>query len=75
MISRKDYIDHFLENLGFSKNLIFSQTFSFGLATLLIGIFVENNLLILNLSVFLILFLFYLFIIMYKNSGKKVKNY
>ncbi len=67
MIARKDHIHHCLKNLGFSKHLILLITLSSGLAILLIGSFMENNFPALSFSVFLILFLFYLFIRMYNN--------
>ena len=75
MIASKDHIHHFLENLGFSKKLILLLIVSSGLAILLIGILIENNFPALSFPVFLILFLFYLFIRIYKNSGKQVKKY
>ena len=46
-----------------------------GLAILLIGILIEKYFPALSFPVFLILFLFYLFIRIYKNSEKKVKRY
>ena len=75
MIASKDHIHHFLENLGFSKKLILLLIVSSGLAILGIGSLIENNFTALSFSVFLILFLFYLFIRMYSNSEKKVKRY
>ena len=75
MIARKDHIHHSLENLGFSKLLILLLIVSSGLAILLIGSFIENNFPALSFSVFIILFLFYLFIRIYNNSEKKVKRY
>ena len=75
MIARKDHIHHCLENLGLSKQLILLLIVSSGLAILLIGSFIQNNFPALSFSVFLILFLFYLFIRMYNNSEKKVKRY
>ena len=75
IIARKDHIHHCLENLGFSKQLILLLTVSYGLAILLIGSFIENNFPALSFSVFIILFLFYLFIRIYNNSEKKVKRY
>ena len=75
MIARKDHIHHFLENLEFSKKLILLLIVSSGLAILLIGILIENKFPALSFSVFLILFLFYLFIRIYINSEKKVKRY
>ena len=75
MTARKDHIHHFLENLGFSKKLILLLIVSSGLAILLIGSFIENNFPALSFSVFIILFLFYLFIRIYNNSEKKVKRY
>jgi UDP-GlcNAc:undecaprenyl-phosphate/decaprenyl-phosphate GlcNAc-1-phosphate transferase len=74
MIARKDHIHHFLENLGFSKMLILLLIISSGLALLLIGILVEKNFPALSFSVFLILFLFYLFLRVYNSSEKKVKR-
>ena len=70
VIARKDHIHHFLENLGFSKKIIFLATVSSGMAFLLIGIFLEINLPSLSFSVFLTLFLFYLFIRIYYISKK-----
>jgi len=75
MLARKDHIHHFLENLGFYKKLILLLTVSSGLAILLIESLIENNFPALSFSVFLILFLFYLFIRIYNNSEKKVKRY
>ena len=75
MIDSRDHIHHFLENSRFSKKLISLLIVSFGLAILLIGIFLENNFPALSFSVFLILFLFYLFIRMYNFSAKKVNSY
>lgn len=74
MIARKDHIHHFLENLGFSKNLILLLIISFSLALLLIGSLVERKFPDLSFSVFLILFLFYLFLRVYNNFNKKVKG-
>ena len=68
MFANKDHIHHCLENLGFSKQLILLLTFSSGLAILLIGSFIENNFPALSFSVFLTLFLLYLFIRMYNKS-------
>ena len=68
MIAKKDHIHHCLENLGFSKQFILLLTISSGLAILLIGVFIENNFPSLSFSIFLILFLFYLFTRMYNNS-------
>ena len=68
MIARKDHIHHYLENFGFSKQLTLMLTVSSGLTILLIGSFIENNFPALSFSIFLILFLFYLFIRMYNNS-------
>ena len=75
MIASRDHIHHFLENLGFSKKLILLLIISSGLAMLLIGIFIENNFPSLSFSVFLILFLLYLFIRIYNAYEKKVKKY
>jgi UDP-GlcNAc:undecaprenyl-phosphate/decaprenyl-phosphate GlcNAc-1-phosphate transferase len=75
MIARKDHIHHRLETLGFSKQLILFLIVSFGLAVLLIGSFIEKNFPALSFSVFLILFLFYLFIRIYNNSENTVKRY
>ena len=75
MISRKNHIHQFLENLGFFKKLILFLTVSSGLAILLIGSFIENNFTALSFPVFLIFFLFYLFIKIYNNSEKIVKRY
>ena len=68
MIARKDHIHHYLKNFGFSKQLTLLLTVSFGLTILLIGSFIENYFPALSFSIFLILFLFYLFIRMYNNS-------
>ena len=68
MIARKDHIHHCLKNFGFSKQLTLLLTVSFGLTILLIGSFIENYFPALSFSIFLILFLFYLFIRMYNNS-------
>ncbi len=74
MIARKDHIHHLLGNLGFSKTLTLLVIVSSGLAMLLIGTLIENYLPNLSFSVFLISFLFYLFIRVYKNSEKKVER-
>jgi len=74
MISRKDYIHNFLENLEFSKKLILLLTITSGLAILLIGSFIEKNFTALSFPVFLIFFLFYLFIRIYNNSEKIIKR-
>ena len=68
MIARKDHIHHYLENSGFSKQLILLLIVCSGLIILIIGSFIENNYPALSFSIFLILFLFYLFIRMYDNS-------
>ena len=75
MTARKDHIHHFLGNLGMSKKLILLLIISFSLALVLIGSLVEKKFPYLSFSVFLILFLFYMFVRAYNNSEKKVKNY
>ena len=75
VIARKDHIHHQLENLGFSKQLTLLVIFGFGLTILIIGIFVEKNFPTLSFSVFLILFLFYLFIRMFNKFLEKIKRY
>ena len=75
IIARKDHIHHFLENLGFSKKIILLLILSSGLVVLLIGIHIEKNFPALSFSLFLILFLFYLFMRIYNKSEKKVKRY
>ena len=72
MIGRKDHIHHFLENLGFSKKLILLLIISSGLAILVIGSFIEHNFPDLSFSVFLILFLLYLFMRMYNNTENSI---
>lgn len=73
MIERKNHIHLYLENLGFSKILILLLTVSSGLAILLIKSLIENTFLAPSFTVFIILFLFYLFIRIYNDSEKKVK--
>ena len=75
MIDSRVHIHHFLENLGFSKKLIFLLIVFSGFAILIIEIFLENNFPSLSFSVFLILFLFYLFLRMYNFFEKKVNSY
>ena len=75
MIARRDHIHHYLQNLGFSNKLILLLIFSSGLASLLIGSFIENNFPALSFAVFLILFLFHLFIRICYNSEKTIKRY
>ena len=68
MIARKDHIHHFLEKFGFSKKLTLLIIIFSGFLILLIGGFIENKFPAFSFSVFLILFLFYLFIRIYNNS-------
>jgi len=68
VIARKDHIHHFLEKFGFSKKLILLLIVSSNFMFLLVGSFIENKFPALSFSVFLILFLFYLFIRIYNNS-------
>jgi len=74
MIARKDHINHFLENLVFSKKLILLLLVSSGLTILLIGSLIENNFTALSFPVFLILFLFYLFIITLKRKLRDINE-
>jgi len=67
--------DKFSSVLLITASLILLLTVSSGWAVLLIGSLIENNFPALSFLVFLILFLFYLFIRIYKNSGKQVKKY
>ena len=73
MIARKDYINQFVQNLRYSKKSILLLNVFSGLGILLIGGFIENNFPVLIFSIFLKLFLIYLFIRIYNNSEKKVK--
>ena len=73
MIANKDYIKQFVQNLRYSKKLILLLNVFSGLMILQIGGFIENNFPVLIFSIFLILFLIYLFIRIYNNSEKKVK--
>ena len=74
VIASIDYIHQFVDNLGFSTKLILLLNISSGLWILLIGSFIEINFPVLILSVFLILFLFYLIIRIYNNGEKNVES-
>ena len=75
MIAKRDHIHHYLENFGFSKQLILLLIVSFGLAVLLIGSLIERNFSDLSFPLFLIFFSFYLFIRIYKKPEKNDKKY
>ena len=72
MIADKYHIHHFLENLGFSKNLVLVLTVSFGLNFLLLGNLIEDKFPELSFLIFIILFLSYLWIRIYFLFKNKV---
>lgn len=72
--AKKDHVHHFLENVGYSKSLRLLLILFFGIATLMLGIFIEMNFPDLSFLVYLILFLFYLLIRIYSNLEKNSKK-
>ena len=75
IIASKDHIHHVLENFGFSKLKILLLIIFTGLAILLIGKWIEDYIPTLSFSIFIILFLFYLFIRCYKITSKRSEKY
>ena len=74
MLASKEHIHHLLENLGFFNKFTFLLIVSSGLAILLIGNPIEKSFPALSILIFIILFLFYLFIRIYDNSEKTLRD-
>ena len=75
LIEMKYHIQYFIENLRFSKKLMFLLTVTSVLAVLLIGSLIEKKLYSTKFFSLSNVFLFYLFIRVYNNSEKKVTRY